>query len=105
MQIFNVDIFGSDADWFMEQSCADKKTWIKKNTNVTDSELIDNFVKTCNRGKDDECAGCKKAKENEQNNISTAVPTEQSSIIAVGENQAESRTADTKRPKRNNQGS
>ena len=30
MQVFNVQIFGNDAEIFMKMSCADKKKWIKE---------------------------------------------------------------------------
>lgn len=62
MQIFDKHIFGTDADWFMTLSCAKKKEWIKANTNQHHDSLIEDFVKSLVRGKDDECDGCKKAK-------------------------------------------
>jgi len=74
MTIFNVQIFGSDADWFLAQSCAKKKEWIKKNTNQTNDVLIDEFLKAIRPDKDGECQGCKD-KKNEQT-IAKTVPTE-----------------------------
>ena len=65
MQIFNIEIFGETADKFMAMSCADKKKFIKENSNQQSDELIEQFLKSVNRGNDDECHGCKKAK-NEQ---------------------------------------
>lgn len=102
MQIFDVEIFGSCADWFMEQSCEGKKEWIKKNANVTSDVLIDEFIKSCNRGNDDECLGCKKSKQNATNNISVGVSEKEPSVSTIGENQTEGRTTNVKRSKRNN---
>ena len=97
MQIFDVEIFGSCADWFMEQSCEGKKEWIKKNANVTSDVLIDEFIKSCNRGNDDECLGCKKSKQNATNNISVGVSEKEPSVSTIGEDKTESRTVDTPR--------
>lgn len=72
MKIFNVEIFHSDADHFLALSCADKKEWIKENTNQTNDELIEEFIKTVVKG-EDECAGCKKAKS-KPDGISKGVP-------------------------------
>lgn len=97
MQVFNVNIFGKDADWFMSLGCQAKKDWIKANTNQTNDDLIDKFVKNCNRGNDDECLDCKKAKSNATNNISSTVLTEEPSVSAIGEDTAESGAVDTPR--------
>ena len=70
MQVFNVESWGEDADNFMALSCADKKEWIKKHSNQQSDELIEEFLKSVNRGNDDECQGCKKAK-NEQPKTNT----------------------------------
>ncbi len=102
MQIFNVHIYGKDADWFMALGCAKKKEWIKANTNQTNETLIDNFVKNCNRGNDDECLDCKKAKLNGTDNIGVGVSEKEPSVSTIGENQAESAAVDAPRQKRNN---
>jgi hypothetical protein len=99
MQIFNVEIFGSCADWFMNQSCVNKKDWIKKNTNQSSDILIDEFIKTCNRGNDNECEGCKKAKINDKDNISSGVPTKEPITSTIGEDTSESRTVSANRQK------
>ena len=70
MQIFNIEIFGETADKFMAMSCADKKKFIKENSNQQSDELIEQFLKSVNRGNDEECHGCKKAK-NEQPKTNT----------------------------------
>jgi len=70
MQIFNIEIFGETADKFMAMSCADKKKFIKENSNQQSDELIDEFLKSVNRGNDEECHGCKEAK-NEQPKTNT----------------------------------
>ena len=65
MVIFNVEIWQKDADNLMALSCADKKKWIKTHTNQQNDTLIEEFLKSVNRGNDEECHGCKQAK-NEQ---------------------------------------
>lgn len=61
MQIFDKQLFSTDAEKFLSWSCAVKKEWIKKNTNQQNDELIDEFIKTV-RADGDECQGCKDAK-------------------------------------------
>ena len=61
MKVFNTEIFGADADYFMSLSCDDKKKWVLDNTNQTNETLICQFVENVSRGTD-ECEGCKKAK-------------------------------------------
>lgn len=61
MQIFDKQLYGSDADYFLSLSCSDKNKWIKKNTNQQNDSLIDEFIKTV-RADGDECQGCKDAK-------------------------------------------
>lgn len=102
MQVFNVHIYGKDADWFMNLGCAKKKDWIKANTNQTNEDLIDKFVKNCNRGNDDECLDCKKAKQNATNNISVGVFEQEPSVSTIGEDKAESGTIDATRQEPNN---
>lgn len=73
MNIFNKQIFGSDAQWFLDQSCANKKKWIKENTNQQNDVLIDEFIKSVRPDKDGECQGCKD-KKNET--VAKTVPAE-----------------------------
>ena len=75
MNIFNKQIFGSDADWFLAQSCAKKKEWIKKNTNQTNDVLIDEFIKAIRPDKDGECQGCKDKKLKNET-VAKTVPAE-----------------------------
>jgi len=96
MQIFNIEIWGEDADKFMALSCAKKKEWIKTNTNQSDDAIIEVFLKAATRGNDDECHGCKEARKNEQNNQSIGVPKETASLDSVGESEKESNRTDTK---------
>ena len=102
MQVFNVHIYGKDADWFMSLGCDAKKDWIKANTNQTNETLIDNFVKNCNRGNDNECLDCKRTKQNGANNISTSVSDQEPSVSTIGEDTAESGTVDAPRQEPNN---
>lgn len=63
MQIFDIEIWGEHADEFMALSCDKKKDWIKKHSNQQNDDLIDDFIKSVNRGNDEECQGCKEAKK------------------------------------------
>lgn len=93
MQVFNVEIWGEDADNFMALSCADKKEWIKKHSNQQSDELIEEFLKSVNRGNDDECHGCKKAK-NEQPKTNTpevTAATEPADITGNGSGASDKR--------------
>lgn len=92
MQVFNVQIFGTDAEIFMKMSCADKKKWIKEKTNQKDNTLIEDFLKTVKLG-DAECDGCKKAK-NEQPKTNTpevTAATEPADITGNGSGASDKR--------------
>ena len=85
MTIFNIQIWGDDADRFMALSCEQKKVYIKKHTNQQNDELIKQFIKTALRGNYDECHGCKEAKKvNNGNNISTTIQQEVANVDTVG---------------------
>lgn len=73
MQIFDVQIFGSDADWFVAQCKKDQKKWILAKTGQKDEALIDKFLENVNRGKD-ECTDCKKHKTTTNNGERKTVP-------------------------------
>lgn len=97
MTIFNLQIWGEDADKFMALSCAKKKEWIKANTNQQNDELIEEFIKAATRGNDDECQGCKDAKNKSNGTISKTVSSEVAKPATIGENKAENNATDTKR--------
>jgi hypothetical protein len=81
MKIFNVSIFGEDADWFCEQPKNVQKDWILSNTNQCDDTLIDELLSNINRGNDCDC-GCAKCEKNGNisknnvNEIAIVEPTE-----------------------------
>jgi hypothetical protein len=59
MEIFNKQIFGSDADYFVnELSIIEKINWIKANTNQQNEDLICEFIENLTRGKDVQCLNC-----------------------------------------------
>ena len=60
MEIFNKNIFGSDADEFMQLSSCDKLAWIKKHTNQQNDEIIKEFIKVATKGKECKCLDCGK---------------------------------------------
>ena len=64
MEIFNKQIFGSDADEFMKLTTCQKKEWIKKHTNAKDDQQILEFIKNATKGKDCQCLDCGKEKKN-----------------------------------------
>jgi len=102
MVVFNIEIWGEDADRFMALSCPNKKKWIKENTNQQNDALIDEFLKYAVRGTDDECAGCKKAKAD-----ASIAKTNAGSVVepdTVGEDQTENNRVDSARPKPRNKG-
>jgi len=89
MNVFNVQIFGSDAQWFLDQSCADKKKWIKKNTNQTNDALIEEFITAIRPDKDGECQGCKDKKLKNET-VAKTVPTEVASPVIDNDAQGNS---------------
>lgn len=58
MKIFNVEIFGSDADEFMNLSVIQKIDWINTHTNQRNEDLIVEFIENLQRGKDTNCLDC-----------------------------------------------
>ena len=98
MTIFNVQIFGSDAEWFLAQSCAKKKEWIKKNTNQTNDVLIDEFITAIRPDKDGECQGCKD-KKNEQT-IAKTVPAEVAKPVVDNDTPGDSAKGNNTVPRR-----
>lgn len=90
MQVFNVEIWGEDADKFMALSCSDKKKWIKKHSNQQSDVLIEEFLKSVNRGNDDECHGCKQAKNEQPKTNAPEVTTATEPIDASGDGKGRS---------------
>ncbi len=58
MKIFNVDIFSTDAEWFLNQTKEVKKQWILNNTNQTNEVLIDEFLEKNTIIQSDGCLTC-----------------------------------------------
>lgn len=63
MTVFNIELFGTDADWFCSLSNSDKFTWIKGNTNQTDDTLINEFLASPIKNKKEYCFECRGKKE------------------------------------------
>ena len=99
MTIFNVQIFATDADFFMSLSCAKKKEWIKKNTNQTNDVLIDEFITAIRPDKDGECQGCKDKKLKNET-VAKTVPTEVASPVVVNDSQGNSPEGNSSVPRR-----
>jgi hypothetical protein len=63
MTIFNIQLFGSDADWFCELSKTKQLAWVKANTNQNNDTVINEFLATCSNKKDDYCYTCRDNKQ------------------------------------------
>jgi hypothetical protein len=70
MEIFNKQIFGSDAESFLTLCKEEKKQWILDNTSQKNDILIDEFIKNPKISKECKCLDCGKNKSNESNPIS-----------------------------------
>jgi hypothetical protein len=46
MTIFNIELFGADADWFCNLTKSKQFSWIKTNTNQVNDDLINEFLST-----------------------------------------------------------
>ena len=62
MTVFNVELFGSDADWFCGLTSSEQISWIKNNTNQTDDALINEFLSVAHN-RVDYCFTCKDNKK------------------------------------------
>ena len=69
MVIFNKEIFGEDAEWFLNQCCKGKRKWILENTNVTDENLIKEFLESKTIKESVGCLKCGKLDETVLNNF------------------------------------
>lgn len=58
MRIFNVDIFSTDAEWFLNQNNEVKRQWILDNTNQFNETLIDEFLNSNTITKTENCLNC-----------------------------------------------
>ena len=63
MTIFNIELFGSDADWFCNLTVSEQATWIKANTNQVNDALISEFLKTPLNSKKEYCIPCRDKKQ------------------------------------------
>ena len=58
MEIFNVQIFGSDKEQWLKQTVEEKVEWIRKYTNQQDDAIIEAFVNNPKISKDKICLTC-----------------------------------------------
>jgi hypothetical protein len=63
MTIFNIELFGSDANWFCSLSKVEQFAWVKTNTNQVDNDLINEFLATCSNKKAEYCIPCRNNKQ------------------------------------------
>jgi hypothetical protein len=63
MQIFNLEIFGSDSEQWLNLPKEQKKEWILKYTNQKDESAIDEFILNPKITKDTHCLDCRSKKE------------------------------------------
>jgi hypothetical protein len=64
MRIFNVEINGKDAEWFCNLTKEQKYAWILDNTNQTNENVINEFLKkTLDPNKKEYCVECRGKKQ------------------------------------------
>ena len=63
MTIFNVELFGSDAEWFCNLSVSEQITWIRNNTNQVNDALINEFLSTSLHNRKEYCFTCRDKKQ------------------------------------------
>lgn len=64
MTIFNIQLFGTDAEWFCNLSLEDKICYIENNTNQKDKNQIIEFLKIrIDLNKKEHCIDCRNKKE------------------------------------------
>jgi len=63
LNIFDVFLFESDVEWFINLSKAEKIAWILENTKQTDENLINEFVLNPKITNTKHCIGCKDLKQ------------------------------------------
>lgn len=97
LEIFDKQIFESDADNWLNLCKEQKKEWILKHTNQADESLISEFINNSKINKDCKCLDCGKTKKN--GNFSKANANEITVVepIEVG---AAGKRNNPKRPKR-----
>lgn len=66
MEIFNVQIFGEDKDYWMAQSAEWKVEWIRNHTNQQDDAIIEGFINNPKISKDRICLTCGVDKHKEE---------------------------------------
>lgn len=66
MQIFNVQIFGSDKEQWLSQTVEEKVEWIRKYTNQQNDAIIEEFVNNPKISKDRICLTCGLDKQKEE---------------------------------------
>ena len=70
MDIFNLQIFGSDKEDWLKQSVEDKVEWIRKYTNQQNDEVIQEFINNPKISKDKICLTCGADKFKEKETVS-----------------------------------
>ena len=63
MTIFNIELFGTDAEWFCNLSKLQQTEWIKKNTNQSSDDLINEFLASPLKNKKEYCFTCRDKKQ------------------------------------------
>jgi hypothetical protein len=58
MTIFNLQIFGEDAEQWLSMPIEDKVEWIRKYTNQQDDAIIEEFINNPKISKDKICLTC-----------------------------------------------
>lgn len=85
MTIFNIELFGSDANWFCNLSKVEQFAWVKNNTNQVNDDLINEFLATCSNKKAEYCIPCR----NNKQKVSIAKIVEDGNISKGNEQEVE----------------
>jgi phage tail sheath gpL-like len=91
MEIFGKHIFGSDANEFRSLAVTEQYEWIKKYTNQTNEDLINEFLSNIPENNDKNCLNCGDKRK--------TIPVEVTTNTEQINDGAISRTNNTKRPR------
>jgi hypothetical protein len=83
MTIFNLQIFGEDAEQWLLMPIEDKVEWIRKYTNQQDDAIIEEFVNNPKVSKDKICLTCGLDKHKEE--VKEVIIDEVQEMVAIDE--------------------
>lgn len=84
MQIFNVQIFGSDKEQWLLQTVEEKVEWIRKYTNQQNDAIIEEFINNPKISNEKICLTCGLDKQKEE--VKEVILDEIQEVVATDEN-------------------